>query len=309
MGLSLLPLVCSLLIGIAAVGISWSLASLAASGSGAGMGVNRQKDKRLPFIFRAILPLTPQFNGFFAKPGFTRARSKMHQQLVQAGFDDSIMPEEFLSLQAIMTFGVGCGVALLLLTFAGISKGGVDAAMEGRTLVLALLIIGLCGIYPKMWLNRTIRVRLHGITRALPFVIDLLTLSVEAGLDFMAAIKNIVARREPDAIGDEWNRVLLEIQLGKTRREALKNMAARLRQPDIQSLVTALVQADEMGVSIGAILRIQAEQVRQRRFARAEKLANEAPVKMLFPLLAFIFPAVFLILLGPVILQVMRSGF
>ena len=125
----------------------------------------------------------------------------------------------------------------------------------------------------------------------------------------MAAIKNIVARREPDAIGDEWNRVLLEIQLGKTRREALKNMAARLRQPDIQSLVTALVQADEMGVSIGAILRIQAEQVRQRRFARAEKLANEAPVKMLFPLLAFIFPAVFLILLGPVILQVMRSGF
>lgn len=309
MGLDLLPLIYSLLIGISAAGVSWALAALAASGAGAGMGVNRKKDKRLPFIFRAILPLTPRFNGFFAKPGFTRARSTMLAKLVQSGFDDSIMPEEFMSLQAIMTLGIGCGIALLLLAFAAMSKGGLDAALESRALTMALLIVCLCGIYPGMWLNRTIRMRMHSITRALPFVIDLLTLSVEAGLDFMAAIKNIVARREPDAIGEEWNRVLLEIQLGKTRREALKNMAARLRQPDIQSLVTALVQADEMGVSIGAILRIQADQVRQRRFTRAEKLANEAPVKMLFPLLAFIFPAVFLILLGPVILQVMRSGF
>ncbi len=101
----------------------------------------------------------------------------------------------------------------------------------------------------------------------------------------------------------------MEIQLGSTRRDALKHMAERIDQPDIQSLVTALAQADELGVSIGAILRIQSDQIRTKRFVRAEKLANEAPVKMLFPLVAFIFPAVFLVLLGPIVMQMMNRGF
>lgn len=309
MNASVIPWVCAALAGAAAAGVAWALGRLAAAGAGAGMGAGRKQERRLPFLFRALLPLTTRANGFFSQPGFNRARTRVHRQLVQAGFDDALMPDEFLSLQALMTVGVGGGLALLLLALTALSKGGLDAALQTRPLTLAILCILFCGLYPSMWLSRTIRFRLQSIMRALPFVIDLLTLSVEAGLDFMAAIKNIIARRDPDPIGEEWNRVLLEIQLGKTRREALKNMAARIRQPDVQSLVTALVQADEMGVSIGAILRIQADQIRQRRFTRAEKLANEAPVKMLFPLLVFIFPAVFLILLGPVVLQVARSGF
>jgi len=104
-------------------------------------------------------------------------------------------------------------------------------------------------------------------------------------------------------------RVIREIQLGKTRREALRDMSIRVNLPDLRSVVNALVQADELGVSIGAILRIQADQIRQRRFERAEKLANEAPVKMLGPLLFFIFPSVFLILLGPIVARLLEQGF
>ena len=101
-----------------------------------------------------------------------------------------------------------------------------------------------------------------------------------------------------------------EIQVGRTRKEALRNMAVRVNHPDIRAISNALIQADELGTGIGQALRIQAEQVRTKRFQRAEKLGNEAPVKLLFPLAAFIFPAVFLVLLGPVILQmIMRGGF
>jgi tight adherence protein C len=138
-------------------------------------------------------------------------------------------------------------------------------------------------------------------------MLDLLTLSVEAGLDFMSALQRIVERRRLDALGEEFVRVLREIQLGKTRRVALRDMSERVNHPDVRTVVNSLVQADELGVGISAILRIQADQMRQRRFERAEKQANEAPVKMLFPLVAFIFPAVFLVLLGPIILQILRQ--
>ena len=103
-------------------------------------------------------------------------------------------------------------------------------------------------------------------------------------------------------------RVIREIQLGKTRAQALKDLSYRVDLSDLRAVVNALVQADELGVSIGSILRIQADQMRQRRFERAEKLANEAPVKMLFPLMVFIFPAVFLILLGPIINRLVQEG-
>ena len=123
----------------------------------------------------------------------------------------------------------------------------------------------------------------------------------------MNAMQRIVERGKIDALGEELLRVLREIQLGKTRRNALKDMSERVDQADLRSVMNALVQADELGVGIASILRIQADQMRQRRFERAEKMANEAPVKMLFPLVAFIFPAVFLVLLGPIILQILRQ--
>ena len=158
------------------------------------------------------------------------------------------------------------------------------------------------------WLRTTLRERHRSIERALPFVLDLLTLSVEAGLDFMTAIKRILDHRAVDPLGEELLRAFREVQVGKTRREALRNMAYRAMQQDLGGVVNSLVQADELGVSIGYILRVQSDQMRSRRFQRAEKLAQEAPVKLLFPLIAFIFPSVFIVLLGPVLLELFRHG-
>jgi tight adherence protein C len=123
----------------------------------------------------------------------------------------------------------------------------------------------------------------------------------------MGALQRNCATRRMDPLNEELLRMTKEIQVGLPRREALRRMAARVGQPDLRSLARALVQADELGVSIGSILRIQSDQLRARRFERAEKLANEAPTKMLAPLMFFIFPAVFLILLGPVLTQAVKG--
>ena len=164
------------------------------------------------------------------------------------------------------------------------------------------------GIYTDLWLRRSVLIRHSSIQRALPFVLDLLTLSVESGLDFMTGINRILQKREIDPLGEELIRVFREIQIGRSRKEALQNFSTRVNHSDIRTLSNALIQADELGSGIGTALRIQADQIRTKRFQRAEKLGNEAPVKMLFPLIAFIFPAVFLILLGPVLLQMMQRG-
>jgi tight adherence protein C len=163
--------------------------------------------------------------------------------------------------------------------------------------------------YPIFWLNRSLKLRHLAIQRALPFVLDLLTLSVEAGMDFMSALQRNCERRKLDALNEELIRMTREIQIGLPRRVALRNMATRVDLADLRSVANALIQADELGVSIGAILRIQSDQMRSRRFDRAEKLANEAPVKMLFPLMLFIFPAVFVILLGPILRDTMNQLF
>jgi tight adherence protein C len=138
-------------------------------------------------------------------------------------------------------------------------------------------------------------------------VLDLLTLSVEAGMDFISALQRNCKSRRLDPLNEELLRMTKEIQVGSSRKEALRNMANRVKQPDLKAVAFALIQADELGVSIGAILRIQSEQLRSRRFDRAEKLASEAPVKMLGPLMLCIFPAVFIILLGPVLTQAMKG--
>ena len=144
------------------------------------------------------------------------------------------------------------------------------------------------------------------ILKALPNVLDLLTLSVEAGKDFVTALRDILNRRPPDELRLELRKARHEIQLGKPRHAALKEMSQRVRQPELTSVMSAIVQADELGVSIGQVLRIQAEQLRAKRFARAEKLANEAPVKILFPVAFLIFPAVFLVILAPMLMRALE---
>ena len=292
-----------------AAGITWHLIQTAFAITYVTLADGRRQERRLPMLFRALLPLAPALAPFLRRPRFQRARDQALLNLTSGGFDDVIAPEEFMALRVLTPLIVTPVLSIPIISaFAALQdQAGGGAGLRLAALVGALLLIML--LYPSWWLRQATALRHRLILKALPFVIDLLTLSVEAGLDFMSAIKNIVERRPPDPIAEELARVLFEIQLGKTRHEALSRLAERVRQPDIQSLVMALVQADELGVSIGATLRIQSDQIRAKRFMRAEKLANEAPVKMLFPLVACIFPAVFLIMLGPIILQMLRYGF
>ncbi|HEY6911287.1 MAG TPA: type II secretion system F family protein [Myxococcales bacterium] len=162
--------------------------------------------------------------------------------------------------------------------------------------------------YPLLWLRDKVRVRQHRIVRALPFDLDLLTLSVEAGMDFVAALAKVVEKGRKGPLADELATVLKELKLGKTREEALRNLAARVDVPTLTSFVHALIQADRMGTPLGKVLRILSSQMRAERTQRAEKLANEAPVKLLFPLICFIFPTLFLMLFGPIAYQMIFGG-
>ena len=195
----------------------------------------------------------------------------------------------------MLVSGMGLGLMLLMVS--------VNQTIGG------LIIFLLLSAWPVLWLRGTIRKRHEQIQKALPNVLDLLTLSVEAGKDFVTSLRDILSQRRRDALTEELEIAFREIQLGKQRRFALKDMATRVKQQDLTAVVNAIAQADELGVSIGQLLRIQGEQMRMKRFQRAEKLANEAPVKILLPVVVFIFPSVFIILLGPILSQAFKSVF
>jgi tight adherence protein C len=178
----------------------------------------------------------------------------------------------------------------------------------GRPLPLAALFAGFGFFFPHIWLRDQVQKRQRAIARALPYHIDLLTLSVEAGLDFQAALGTVVEKGKPGPLIEEFGLVLSEMKLGTTREEALRNLADRIQIGEISAFVSNLIQATKMGTSLGKVLRIQATQMRIARTQRAEKAANEAPVKMLMPLIFCIFPTVFAVLFGPIIYRVMYGG-
>ncbi|MFN7131827.1 MAG: type II secretion system F family protein [Myxococcales bacterium] len=213
---------------------------------------------------------------------------KTRRKLITAGEPSQLKPEEVMALQEL-GFIVGTIFGIILLNF-------FDASL------LYSVIFGLIGLwYPQQWLNDLINKRHFLITRALPYNLDLLTLSVEAGLDFTGALNKVVEKGKGGPLRDEFQLVIKQLKMGKTREEALKSLIARVDLPALTSFVSALIQADRMGTSLGKVLRIQSTQLRIERTQRAEKLANQAPVKMLFPLIACIFPTVFLVLFGPIV--------
>jgi len=163
-------------------------------------------------------------------------------------------------------------------------------------------------LFPAIWLRDCVRLRHRAISRTLPYALDLLTLSVEAGLDFAAALSKVVERGRSGPLDYELAVVLKELRLGKTREEALRNLARRVELPALTSFVQALVHADRMGTPLGKVLRILSTQLRIERTQRAEKLANEAPVKLLLPLVLCIFPTLFLMLFGPLAHQFFLEG-
>jgi tight adherence protein C len=159
-----------------------------------------------------------------------------------------------------------------------------------------------------LWVRDRIEARHRGVQKALPYALDLITLCVEAGLTLQSALGHAVAKGPAGPLRDEMARVLRDRRAGKTRVEALRSMSTRMRDPAIANLVSALIQSETLGMNLGPILRAQAEQRRMERFSRAEKLAMEAPVKMLFPLIAFIFPCTFIVLGFPIAIKFLRMG-
>ncbi|MGA0369215.1 MAG: type II secretion system F family protein [Kiritimatiellia bacterium] len=293
---------------IAALLAGWYLGKQATEIRYATLADGQKLRRNLPLSFQWLLPFTQNVR-IFRRPQYAPLRAKVEKKLVSAGYDTVISPADFLALRLLVPLAVGpILIGLIFLATAKI-PGGMGITFRENQNILFLSIFGYLVMRPNTWLKQTIRKRHREIEVGLPFVLDLLTLSVEAGLDFMTAIRRLVDRRKIDALSEEFIRAVREMQVGRTRKDALRDMADRAQHADLSSVVSALVQADELGVGIGTILRIQAEQMRQRRFQRAEKMANEAPVKLLFPLVCFIFPSVFLVLLGPVFLQMLKSGF
>ena len=248
--------------------------------------------RRLPLIFRMFLPLAGNVSFLNRKDSFTSAKKSTLELLQSAGVDLLMTPEQYLGVRFLMAlFG------LLMLILMGMAN----------QMLTGFLILVLMLLYPENWLRKTARRRHLSILKSLPNLLDLLTLSVEAGKDFLTALRDILARRPSDVLGDEFKRTLHEIQLGKQRQQALRDLSERVHQPELTSVINAIIQADELGVGIGQLLRIQGDQLRHKRFARAETLANEAPVKILFPVVLFIFPSVFIILVGPILNQAMNT--
>jgi tight adherence protein C len=267
----------------------------------------RRQERRIPFVFRLLFPLVPNLVPFFRRPSFEKSNTAISRKLVSAGFGGMIAPEEFFAMKVLLPGILGVLLSALVLALIALVPGRVGMSLQQHGISFVMIILLGFYAYPGLWLKSVLTDRHNRIQKSLPFVMDLLTLSVEAGLDFMSAMQRIVSKGTVDALEEEFLRVLREIQLGKTRRNALRDMLERVDQKDLRSVLNSLIQADELGVGIASILRIQADQIRVRRFERAEKMANEAPVKMLFPLVAFIFPAVFLVLLGPIVLQIFRQ--
>jgi tight adherence protein C len=199
------------------------------------------------------------------------------------------------------------GVKLLALIGIGI-LGFVLGLLLTRQFVVALLFllvgaaIGYIG--PEFWLGRKIKARSMALTLQLPDALDLLTISVEAGLGFDAALSKVIEKMHGPLV-DEFRQALAEVRMGRPRREALRDVATRADSQPITNFVGAIVQAEQLGVPIAKVLQIQSDQLRIQRRQRAEEAAAKAPVKMLFPMVGCIFPTIFIVILGPAIVTVM----
>ena len=299
--LSLFTMLCWML---AAAGIAAYVASIAMEVTYVTLADGRRQERSIPLLFRVLLPFVGNLDSIVTRPAFVRQRALADEMLVSAGFEGLLTGHEFVALKLMIPL-----LALIVSLLTALLWNALLADFGVSVPVVVAAGFAVAYVYPLVWLRGSVKRRHTAIQRALPFVLDLLTLSVEAGMDFISALQRNCKLRRLDPLNEELLRMTKEIQIGSSRKEALRGMAERVRQPDLKSVALALIQADELGVSIGSMLRIQSEQLRSRRFDRAEKLAAEAPVKMLGPLMLCIFPAVFVMLLGPILGQAMQGAF
>jgi tight adherence protein C len=239
-----------------------------------------------PFFTQYVVPMIR------GKPFWDNKRKHYKRKIISAGLKDELTPDEFIAFK------------LFLIIFFPVVGGFLKAGDFIDLQWYYILASGIVGwFYPDMWVKGRIEDRQKKIMRAMPFIIDLLALSTEAGLDFVGAIGKVVEKATPSPLVEEFGQLLKEIKVGASRQEALREMGARINMTEINSFIAILISADQMGASIGKILRQQSEQIRVDRMLRAEKAGAAATQKLMLPIMMFIVPAVFIMIMAPVALE------
>jgi tight adherence protein C len=248
-----------------------------------------------PFYDRTVRPLIQRLSKVGKrKDGGVIARTDA--RLERAGYPGGLRGADWLGVKLLSAIVIGIGALLLLLlvtggTFIVAFLGGVVGLMVGF-------------VAPEFWLGKKIKARSMAMMLQLPDALDLLTISVEAGLGFDAALAKCVEKMEGPLI-DEFRQALAEVRMGRSRREALRDVASRADEQSLTNFIGAIVQAEQLGVPIAKVLQIQSQQLRIVRRQRAEEAAAKAPIKMLFPMVGCIFPTIFIVILGPAVITVM----
>jgi tight adherence protein C len=243
-----------------------------------------------PFFSRYVVPTVSNLK-------IDSQRVIYKRKLIAAGMAEEFTPNELFSFKLFLI--LGGPVFLFLLNYLG------DLGLGWYTYPL-FSVLGF--YYPDLMLSEATKARQRAVRRAMPFIVDLLALSTEAGLDFMGAIGKVVEKAKPSPLVQELEQVLKEIQVGSSRADALREMSSRLNMPEMSSFVAILVSADQMGASIGKVLRQQSEQIRTQRFLNGEKEGAKASQKIMMPMFIFILPAIMLTIFGPFALQWFQGG-
>jgi tight adherence protein C len=251
-----------------------------------------------PFVERTLRPLMARLSGAISRVTSTSFVEQTEKRLALAGNPGSLRTADWLGIKAVGAV-VGAILFFLLATFV-IGMGFPINVLLG----VAGVVFGY--IAPEFWLGGRVRARQKLILMTIPDALDLLTISVRAGLGFDAALGKVVEKLKGPLV-DEFRRALAEVRVGKVRREALRDIIARTEVAALTNFIGAIIQAEQLGVSISKVLQVQSEQLRIERRQRAEEQAAKAPIKMLFPLVGCIFPSLFIIILGPAIILIIKN--
>jgi tight adherence protein C len=250
-----------------------------------------------PFLERTLKPLAARLSGSVARITSASFASRTQRRLALAGNPGDLGVTEWLGMKGVFAL-IGGGVMLLVMLLIG--------SQIIMAIALGLFGLGVGYIAPEFWLGRRVKARQKAILQMIPDSLDLLTISVRAGLGFDAALAKVVEKVK-GPLSDEFRRALAEVRVGKTRREALRDIVPRTEVGPLTNFIGAIIQAEQLGVSISKVLQVQSEQLRIERRQRAEEMAAKAPIKMLFPLVGCIFPSLFIVILGPAIILIVQN--
>jgi tight adherence protein C len=251
-----------------------------------------------PIMDRTLRPLMRRLSGIGTRLTSRERVGRTELRLAEAGYPYGLRTIDFMGLKVVAAITVS-GLVFLVLGVA-LGSSGI------QTLIFAGIAVVAGFFLPDYWLITRIKARQKAILLAIPDVLDLLTISVKAGLGFDSALGKVVEKTE-GPLTDEFRRALAEVRIGKPRREAQKEMVSRTNVPALTNFIGAIVQAEQLGVAIANVLEVQSEQRRIERRQRAEEMAAKAPIKMLFPLVGCIFPSMFIVILGPALILIVNN--